>query len=137
MSQAILVVDDDEMVGQVLTRVLARDGYAVILAATAAQAIRLACEFHPQLALLDVCLEDGDGVQLGRDLRAMMPDLGLVLMTASPVPVEEHSERGVARVLIKPLDLAHLRQTITAVLAELADGAVCATCAAAQHWAAP
>jgi two-component system response regulator MprA len=139
MSHVILVVDDDEVLGQVLRRVLIREGYAVILAATIAQALRLAREFHPRLALLDVCLPDGDGRQLGRDLRAMLPEVGLVLMTAFPLTRNETHQPGeqVVELLKKPVGLDDLRRTIAATLANGEECVPGATSAARQPCSSP
>ncbi len=114
MSMTILVVDDDEVLGGVLRRVLVRQGYQVCLATGAAQALELAREHRPQLALLDLCLPDGDGLQLAAGLRADFPELGLILMTAYPLRLRDRPElaQEFAQVLTKPLDLAELRQAV-------------------------
>jgi CheY-like chemotaxis protein len=114
MSMTILVVDDDEVLGGVVRRVLVRQGYQVGLAAGAAQALELAREHRPQLALLDLCLPDGDGLQLAAELRADFPELVLILMTAYPLRLRGRPElaREFAHVLTKPLDLAELRRVL-------------------------
>ena len=81
----ILVVDDDEVVGRVLSRVLTQQGHLVWQAQTARQAVASAREHSPRLALLDLCLPDGDGldqrydgVPLQRGLPARRLDLQLL-----------------------------------------------------------
>ena len=64
----ILLVDDDEVLSQVLRRVLTREGYTVVQAGNVAEALRAARSNNPQLALLDLCLPDGDGMELARQL---------------------------------------------------------------------
>ena len=66
----ILLVDDDEVLSQVLRRVLTRDGYRVVEAGSVAQALELIREDKPQLGLLDLSLPDGDGMGLATKLRA-------------------------------------------------------------------
>ncbi len=124
MSQVILVVDDDEVLGQVLRRVLVRDGYQVILAGSVAEALCLARDLQPQLALLDIGLPDGDGRQLGRDLQAMLPELGLILMTALPVGADDLCQANgrLVELLEKPVDLVDLRRTIAATFAAGTNG---------------
>jgi cobalt-zinc-cadmium efflux system membrane fusion protein len=116
----ILVVDDDEVLGQVLTRVLTRDGRSIIPATTMAQALELARRHRPRLALLDLCLPDGDGTDLARELQAEYPDIPLILMTAYPLRLREHPELSerFTRVLTKPLNLQELRQAVDAALTE-------------------
>ncbi len=120
MSVKILVVDDDEVLGLVLRRVLRQQGYTVFHAATVAQAIELNQRHRPQLGLLDLCLPDGDGMQLADALRAEHPGLPLVLMTAYPVRLRDNLEGAerFVRVLTKPLNVSELRQTIEASLSQ-------------------
>src|SRR5205814_4929330 len=85
----ILVVDDDEVVGGVLSRVLTQQGHSVRQAQTVDQAVASAREYPPRLALLDLCLPHGDGIELARLLRQQHPDLILILMTAYPLRLRE------------------------------------------------
>src|SRR5262249_46490561 len=114
MGGSILVVDDDEVLGRVLSRVLADDHHDVWRAGSARQARSLANQHQPRLALLDLCLPDQDGIELARQLRAEHPDLGLILMTAYPLRLREQPELAAtfARILTKPLDLTELREAV-------------------------
>ncbi len=115
----VLVVDDDEVLLQVFTRVLARAGYDVLPAGTVAEGLKQAGS-RPDLGLLDLALPDGNGVDLARSLHALLPRLPLVLMTAYPPRLAEHPEVGheFARVLTKPVNLAELHQVLQTILAE-------------------
>jgi CheY-like chemotaxis protein len=115
----VLVVDDDEVLLQVFSRVLARAGYAVLPAGTVAEALKQAGS-APDLGLLDLALPDGNGVDLARSLHALSPRLPLILMTAYPPRLAEHPELAheFARVLTKPVNLAELHQVLQDVLAE-------------------
>jgi two-component system response regulator PilR (NtrC family) len=118
MDPAILVIDDDEVLGQVLSRVLARPGVTVCRATTVDEALQVARRCRPRLALLDLCLPDGDGVQLARHLRTERPDVALILMTAYPLRL--HEEPAMAglfqQVLMKPLNVQELRQAVDRAL---------------------
>jgi membrane fusion protein, heavy metal efflux system len=114
----ILLVDDDEVLSQVLRRVLTRDGYRVVEAGSVAQALELTREDRPQLGLLDLSLPDGDGMELATKLRAQSVDCPLILVTAYPLRLRDQPELSSAftRVLTKPLNLQDLRQAIEAAL---------------------
>jgi cobalt-zinc-cadmium efflux system membrane fusion protein len=116
---AILVVDDDEVLLAVLARVLTRAGYDVHTAANATEALRLPTDL-PQLALLDLSLPDGNGVELARALHARRPTLPLILMTAFPNRIHEQPQVGgeFVGVLTKPMNLDELRRIIAASLPE-------------------
>lgn len=119
MSDAtILLVDDDAVLSQVLRRVLSRQGYTVVEASSAADALEMARKHRPQLGLLDLRLPDGDGVELARRLEQEMGRIPLILMTAYPLRLRDHPElaQGFVRVLTKPLNLDELRQVVERAL---------------------
>ncbi len=119
-SARILVVDDDTTVRQVLGRVLKREGYTVLEAGDPTEALQLAAEHAPQLALLDLCLPGGDGVDLAERLHATHPNLPLVLITAYPLRLREDPglARRFLRVLTKPIDVNEFRLAVNAALSE-------------------
>ncbi|HTU20404.1 MAG TPA: response regulator [Gemmataceae bacterium] len=110
----ILLVDDDEVLSQVLRRVLTRDGYTVVQAASVAEALECARQQTPSLGLIDLRLPDGDGVDLARQLEAQVAHFPLILITAYPLRLRDQPElvKGFAHVLTKPLDLDELRKAI-------------------------
>jgi cobalt-zinc-cadmium efflux system membrane fusion protein len=116
----ILAVDDDDVLLQVLSRVLTRAGHTVTSAADVAQALESARRHPPDLALLDLALPDGDGLELGRQLRSNRPDLPLILLTAYPQRLQENPDlaQPFARVLTKPTDLDELRDAVSKALVE-------------------
>src|SRR5262249_31426084 len=113
-ASTILLVDDDEVLRQVLRRVLARDGYQVVEAGSVAQALERAREQRPSLGLVDLRLPDGDGVELAEQLQKEVGRFPLLLMTAYPLRLRDQPELAHAfkHVLTKPLNLDKLRQAI-------------------------
>ena len=69
MEADILVVDDEEAIGDLVTVYLHSEGFTVHRAATAAEALALVARQPVDLALLDVMLPDMDGFALCRRLR--------------------------------------------------------------------
>src|SRR5205807_3302636 len=118
MKQTILIVDDDDVLAQVLSRVLTRQGFIVCHASTAAQAKSRLRECDPGLALLDLCLPDGDGLELAHDLRADNSELPLILMTAYPLRLRDDpvATEVFERVLTKPLNLKELREAVDSAI---------------------
>jgi cobalt-zinc-cadmium efflux system membrane fusion protein len=114
----ILLVDDDAVLSELLRRALTRQGYHVIEASSVADGLRLAREQRPGLALVDLCLPDGDGVQLARGLAHDGQQMPLILMTAYPLRLRDQPElaEGFARILTKPLNLEEVRHTIEETL---------------------
>lgn len=66
----ILVVEDNEMNRDMLSRRLMKRGYAVTMAADAQQAVAAIAAERPDLVLMDVGLPGKDGHQLTRELKS-------------------------------------------------------------------
>ena len=79
---AMLVVDDDPSSAGLLREIFEAEGYDVTLAASGAEAIRLAEERPFDIVLSDVRLPDIDGIEVLRRLKAVDPDLTVILVTA-------------------------------------------------------
>lgn len=68
-NKAILVVDDDKEINELLAMSLKREGYKVISAFQGEDALLLAKEHSPDLVILDVLLPGLDGFQICSELR--------------------------------------------------------------------
>jgi membrane fusion protein, heavy metal efflux system len=114
----ILIVDDDDTLSQVLGRVLTQQGYRVLRASDAGQALQLVQQQTPQLALVDLCLPDQNGLELAQHLQAQASGLPMILITAYPPRLsgQPAPPPGFRQVLTKPLDLQQLRHSIEAAL---------------------
>src|SRR2546423_12711400 len=114
----ILVVDDDRLVLATLTHGLAQAGYEVIDADNGDDAILLAREHKPDLALLDIRMEGMSGFDVAAYLReyCQMPFMFLSAFSDDDT-VRQVKELGAVAYLVKPLDI---RQIVPAVGAAVA-----------------
>lgn len=80
--ERILVVDDEENVLHFLSKLLTAEGFEVETAATAGEAIVKAKEVPCELAILDLRLPDGDGIDLLKAMREARPEMQGVVITA-------------------------------------------------------
>src|SRR5579872_7196561 len=95
-AKRVLLVDDDAVLRASLAEQLTREGpYAVIEAASAAQARELAKEGGYALAIVDQGLPDGAGDALARELKAQGFDAPILLLSDrdAPSPAAEHIEK--------------------------------------------
>jgi two-component system response regulator DevR len=80
----VFLLDDHEVVRRGMVELLTTESDLAVVgqASTAAEALSLVPLVHPDVAVLDVRLPDGDGVSVCRDLRARMPGLRCLMLTA-------------------------------------------------------
>ncbi|TMA16030.1 MAG: response regulator, partial [Deltaproteobacteria bacterium] len=85
-SETILLVDDDDHVRKVAHAILEREGYRILDARTAADALRL-CERHPErvdLLLADVVMPHMSGGDLSEKVRSLRPETRVLYMSGYP-----------------------------------------------------
>jgi response regulator NasT len=103
----VLVAEDDPIIALGIARRLQRLGHEVLgPVGRGADVLRLAREGAPDLYLLDVDLEDADGLELAAALTAEGPRRPVVVLTGLEAPelVERSIASGVEAFLTKPVD---------------------------------
>ena len=78
----VLIVDDEPVLQDVLSTLLRREGFQVVQATTASEALRQAEEQEADLVLLDLMLPDRPGLEVLRELKARDPEVVVVVITA-------------------------------------------------------
>src|SRR5689334_3481903 len=101
----ILIIDDDPGFRTLLQTILCDAGYDVAAGATAADARRMGAIASYQLALTDLKLPDGDGLDVLRWFQAHAPEVPVIMITAfgTVVSAVEAMKLGAADYLGKPL----------------------------------
>ena len=109
----VLLVEDDDSIAEPLAEGLRREGFAVVCAATGAEA--LAAE-EPDIVLLDLRLPDVDGFTVCRELRARS-EVPIIVVSARGEEVDRvvGLELGADDYVVKPFGLRELIARIRAV----------------------
>ena len=107
MSDAILIIDDDETFNGVLVRAFARRKLAARGATTPEEALELAAALPPERVVLDLNLNGHSGLTLIPKLLALNPDCRIVVLTgyASIATAVDAIKLGAVQYLAKPVEL--------------------------------
>jgi flagellar assembly protein FliH len=117
-SKSILVVDDDEAVRQFLTHLLQPDGFHILQAGTAEEALACLAQHPVALLMTDVRLPDMDGIALlQRMLEIDGGMLGLVITGHGNIDVAVRAMKaGASDFLAKPFQNDLVRHTVTRLM---------------------
>jgi len=117
---SVLVIDDEETVCQALSRMLARFGFHTRTATRGADGLGLAAHETPDLILLDLQMPDMNGPQFLEKLRALHPDLPVVIVTGYPDGelMQRASRHAPLLLLSKPVEQELLERTVRTAIGE-------------------
>ncbi len=120
----ILVVDDDRLVLATVTHGLSAAGYEVIDADNGDDAILLAREHRPALALLDIRMEGKSGFDVAETLRdAYSIPFMFLSAFADEATKQQVQALGALDYLIKPLDVGQIVPAVEAAFVRVRGGA--------------
>lgn len=113
----VLAVDDEPGILRLIKLELTPQGFRVLTAESAAEAMEVAQEYRPDIALLDIVMPDMSGLELMRELRER-GDLPVILLTAKGSDTDKVRglEMGADDYLAKPFSPDELSARVRAVL---------------------
>jgi CheY-like chemotaxis protein len=114
----ILLVEDNEMNRDMLSRRLERKGYQVAMAVDGEQAVKMAQSEAPDLILMDMSLPILDGWEATRQIKAVNKTIPIIALTAHAMAGDEQRAReaGCDDFDTKPVELPRLLEKIQAQL---------------------
>ena len=114
----ILLVEDDQITVNLLTRALNTHNYNVNTAADGETALQLAQAYDYDLIVLDVLIPKLDGISLCRELRSSGCQMPILLLTAldSRSNLVQGLEAGADDYMVKPFNIEELMARIRALL---------------------
>ena len=120
----ILLVEDNEMNRDMLSRRLERRGYQILIATDGAEGVSKAKAEAPELILLDMSLPIVDGWEAARQLKAAPEtrSIPIIALTAHAMAGDREKaiEAGCDDYDTKPIELPRLLDKITALLPKAA-----------------
>jgi DNA-binding response OmpR family regulator len=116
----VLAADDDEDILELVAFRLERSGYTVLKARDGEEALQVAREARPDLAVLDVMMPKLDGFEVTRAIRAdgATKAIPIILLTAraQDADVQAGFDAGADDYLRKPFSPQELRARVQAIL---------------------
>ena len=112
----VLIVDDDTTWQKTLSIFLLHTGYEVLTAETGAQAIQMVEENEIQLIIMDICMDDMNGLQVSEAIRQWsdVPIIMVSAWSARDLPADS-LEAGADHFIAKPLNFPLLEAYILAL----------------------
>jgi DNA-binding response OmpR family regulator len=111
----ILLIDDTDPLRQLMRSVLELHGYTVLDAATAQEGLRQFRALPTEMAIVDLRLPDGDGLEVIRELGTLSPSLIVIAISGN---FHDHELRnamnmGIHGFLPKPFGIAELMDQVS------------------------
>lgn len=120
MTIKVVIADDHKLFRQGLIGLMrAHDDLVEVIgeASSGREAIQLAHQLRPDVILMDIQMPDGDGLMAMRAIRETLPDVAVVMLTASELDehLYEAVRLGAAGYLLKDLDATELFELLAGV----------------------
>ena len=114
----VLAADDDEDILELVAFRLERAGYRILTASDGEQALQIALDQHPDLAVLDVMMPRLTGLEVTERIRAEGERMPIVLLTArvQEADIARGFEAGADDYIKKPFSPQELRARVQAIL---------------------
>lgn len=115
---AILVIEDDQRVAELIQRGLEEQGFTVTLAYDGLSGKKLALQNDYNLIITDIILPKMDGIDVCRHIRETKPDIPIIMLTALGTTDDkvEGFDAGADDYLVKPFEMRELLVRIRALL---------------------
>jgi DNA-binding response OmpR family regulator len=114
----ILVVEDEPLISSFIEKGLRAEGFGAVSVQQGRDALDRVGELHPELVLLDVMLPGMDGFEVLGAVRAIDPELPVIMLTARSEVADrvQGLDLGATDYLVKPFALAELLARVRAHL---------------------
>lgn len=107
MEERILIVDDEEMIRNMFSRRLTREGYSCVMTRNGKEALHHFYKESFSLIISDIKMPEMDGIELLKEVKAVHPGTLMIMVTAYPeIDLALEAMRlGAYDFIIKPADL--------------------------------
>ena len=116
----VLIVDDEPDICEMLAKILSGEGYVVNITDSGKGAVKKVMDVCADIVLLDIVMPGQNGIETLRQIKAVQPDLPVVMITAfgTLTTVQEALEFGAFDYITKPFDIECVKEVIKQRLEE-------------------
>jgi DNA-binding NtrC family response regulator len=111
----ILIVDDEKSIRTLCAEELEDEGYEVIATGHCKDVLELIASSQPSAVVLDIRMEDCNGLDLLQEIRNAYPDVPIILNTAYDSYREDVKSVAANHYVVKSFDLAELKEKLASV----------------------
>jgi len=113
-SASVLVIDDEAMIRDLLSEILARDGHAVTAVASSREGLQAFDEGRYDLVYTDLAMPGTSGWELASEIKKRDPSAIVVMVTGWGIQVDDENvrENGIDFVISKPFQIYEIRDSI-------------------------
>ncbi len=114
----VLVIEDEENIRQIISKVLSREGYHVFEASSAEEGLDIIDKNLINLIVLDLTLPNMDGYEFTKELRESNIEIPILMATAHQLAIDKHKGFmvGTDDYMTKPLDMDEFILRVKALL---------------------
>ena len=114
----VLVIEDEENIREIISKVLSREGYHVFEASSAEEGLDIIDKNLINLIVLDLTLPKMDGYEFTKELREANIEIPILMATAHQLLIDKHKGfmAGTDDYMTKPLDMDEFVLRIKALL---------------------
>lgn len=112
--EKILVIDDEPDIGWIFSKVLAEEGYQVLVSVDGEEGISKIKKEHPDVVILDLKLPGRDGIEILREIRRFDKDILVIMLTAYETinSAVESMKLGAYDYLSKPINIDKIKSVL-------------------------
>ena len=120
MTHTVLIVDDEQSIRESLSGILEDESYRVLTAASGPQALDIVSEVTPDLVLLDIWMDEMDGLEVLSRLKRRLPELPVIMISGHGTieTAVQATQKGAYDFIEKPPQVDRLLLTMQRAIRE-------------------
>ena len=119
----ILIVDDEEMIGELLSDYLKDKGFEPFSIVSGVDALKFVKRLRPHVVLLDIRIPDKNGLDVLQQIHELDPTIAVIMISGvqDKKTARQALKLGAVDYITKPIDLAYLDTSLMIIISNMLD----------------